>query len=48
MIERCIILPAAGGGMAGVSGSVGADGRKCQKKVTQTPEGVWACEACGK
>ncbi|KAK8789438.1 hypothetical protein WA588_001323, partial [Blastocystis sp. NMH] len=29
-------------------GSVGADGRKCQKKVTQTPEGVWACEACGK
>jgi len=26
---------------------VGADGKKCQKKVTQGPDGMWVCEACG-
>ena len=24
----------------------GADGKKCQKKVTQEPTGEWICESC--
>lgn len=30
-----------------MSSPAGADGKKCQKKVTQGPDGMWVCESCG-